>query len=48
MLGSEERMPAFSAVGLLFILQEEDVALEEYPQQGQSALKLQHQWEPGG
>lgn len=29
-LGSEERMSAFSAIGLLFILQEEDVALEKY------------------
>lgn len=46
-MGSEERMSAFSAMGLWFILQEEDVALEEHPEQQGLALKFQHQQEPG-
>lgn len=46
-MGSEERMSVFSAVGLLFILQEEGVPLEEDPQQWGLALKFQHQQEPG-
>lgn len=43
-LGSEERMSAFSAIGLLFILPEEDVALAKYLQWG---LALRFQQETG-